>query len=99
MQSNFAIGNMKDTKKIVYMLDFGLSRQYINNEGNVRMVSSKNVLQYYCKNSCPFCMLLIDFYGNLLFIILAEHYSLLFYLKYSFCIYLGMKSNTGIIDE
>ena len=75
---------MKDTKKIVYMLDFGLSRQYINNEGNVRIVSSKNLLQYYCKNSCPFCMLLIDFYGNLLFIFLAEHNSLLFYLNITF---------------
>lgn len=34
--SNFAMGNTKNTSKTVYMLDFGLSRQYVNNEGNVR---------------------------------------------------------------
>ncbi|XP_066923149.1 uncharacterized protein [Clytia hemisphaerica] len=34
--SNFAMGNTKQTNRIVYMLDFGLARQYINNEGNVR---------------------------------------------------------------
>eukprot|EP00794_Sanderia_malayensis_P020068 gene20068-22037_t len=34
--SNFAMGNKKDAKKLVYMLDFGLSRQYVNSEGQVR---------------------------------------------------------------
>jgi serine/threonine protein kinase len=34
--SNFAMGNTKNTNRTVYMLDFGLSRQYVNNEGNVR---------------------------------------------------------------
>ncbi|XP_057316958.1 uncharacterized protein LOC130657967 isoform X2 [Hydractinia symbiolongicarpus] len=34
--SNFAMGNTKQTSRTVYMLDFGLSRQYVNNEGNVR---------------------------------------------------------------
>ena len=58
MQSNFAIGNMKDAKKTVYMLDFGLSRQYINNEGNVRMVSSNSLLyNYYSSNSSYFFIL------------------------------------------
>ena len=41
LQSNFAIGNTKDTRKIVFMLDFGLSRQYVNNEGQVRAVSKE----------------------------------------------------------
>lgn len=34
--SNFAMGNTKNTNKTVFMIDFGLSRQYVNNEGNVR---------------------------------------------------------------
>ena len=34
--SNFAMGNTKNSSRTVYMLDFGLSRQYVNNEGNVR---------------------------------------------------------------
>jgi len=34
--SNFAMGNTKSSNRTVYMLDFGLSRQYVNNEGNVR---------------------------------------------------------------
>ena len=38
-KSNFAMGNTKQTNRIVYMLDFGLARQYVNNEGNVRAVS------------------------------------------------------------
>ena len=32
------MGNTKSNKKIVFMLDFGLSRQYVNNEGQVRTV-------------------------------------------------------------
>ncbi|XP_047132128.1 rho-associated protein kinase 2 isoform X1 [Hydra vulgaris] len=34
--SNFAMGNNKNTCRTVYMLDYGLARQYVNNEGNVR---------------------------------------------------------------
>ncbi|CAD5118997.1 unnamed protein product [Dimorphilus gyrociliatus] len=34
--SNFTIGKTPDTKRTVYMLDFGLARQYINSQGNVR---------------------------------------------------------------
>ena len=33
------MGNTKSTNRTVYMLDFGLARQYVNNEGNVRAVS------------------------------------------------------------
>lgn len=34
--SNFTMGKTPDTKRSVYMLDFGLARQYINSQGEVR---------------------------------------------------------------
>ena len=40
------MGNTKQTNRIVYMLDFGLARQYINNEGNVRAVSFQIILTF-----------------------------------------------------
>ena len=37
--SNFAIGRTSGTSRIVYMLDFGLARQYTNSAGQIRQVS------------------------------------------------------------
>ncbi|CAD5113724.1 DgyrCDS2889 [Dimorphilus gyrociliatus] len=34
--SNFAMGKTPETKRIVYMLDFGLARQFTNNKGDIR---------------------------------------------------------------
>uniref|UniRef100_A0AC35TTT2 Protein kinase domain-containing protein n=1 Tax=Rhabditophanes sp. KR3021 TaxID=114890 RepID=A0AC35TTT2_9BILA len=34
--SNFAMGRSSSTSKIVYMLDFGLARQYLNAKGEIR---------------------------------------------------------------
>ena len=36
LQSNFAIGLPPKSNRIIYMLDFGLARQYINQDGEVR---------------------------------------------------------------
>ncbi len=35
-QSNFAIGRTAATSKSVYMLDFGLARQFVNAKGEIR---------------------------------------------------------------
>lgn len=35
-QSNFAMGRLPSTSKNVYMLDFGLARQYLNAKGEIR---------------------------------------------------------------
>ena len=36
LQSNFAMGRKSEDRHTVYMLDFGLARQYTNQEGEVR---------------------------------------------------------------
>ena len=36
MQSNFSMGIHSNTCRKVYMLDFGLARQYVNQNGDVR---------------------------------------------------------------
>lgn len=35
-QSNFAMGRTSSTIRLVYMLDFGLARLYLNNKGEIR---------------------------------------------------------------
>ena len=37
-QSNFAMGRLSNNCRKVYMLDFGLARQYTNSQGQVRTV-------------------------------------------------------------
>ncbi len=66
-QSNFSMGRLSSTKHKVYMLDFGLARQYTNAAGEVRapraaagfrgtvryasMNAHKNKVGFYCRST------------------------------------------------
>lgn len=45
-QSNFAMGRFPCTRRICYMLDFGLARQFTNSSQEVRPVSLSTIFIY-----------------------------------------------------
>lgn len=63
-QSNFAMGRFPCTRRICYMLDFGLARQFTNSSQEVRPVSLSTIFIYIymfiCK--CFLCQLFCAIY-------------------------------------
>lgn len=50
VQSNFAMGRLPSTYRKCYMLDFGLARQYTNTTGEVRPVSTFQLVFFHFCN-------------------------------------------------
>lgn len=45
--SNFAIGRTSTTARTIFMLDFGLARQYTNATGEIRQVRFSGTKSYF----------------------------------------------------